>query len=72
VSDRDNKVNPRYFMACKTCTAAEWIDADLIEAYINKHTGHQFYLLGAEEFENPEHFTKWFMNFMGWGEKEEK
>lgn len=61
-----------YFMACKTCSEAEWIKTVQIEAYINKHTGHQFHLLGAEDFENPDHFVKWFMTFMAWEEKEEK
>ena len=59
----------RYFMACKTCGEAEWIGADEIEGYINKHTGHQFHLIGDEDFQNPDHFKAWFMTFMGWNKE---
>lgn len=59
-------MSDRYFMACKTCTEAEWITTEEIEGYINKHTGHQFHLIGEDEFGEPEHFVKWFMTFMDW------
>ncbi len=71
MSDMDDTTMNRYFMACKTCTHAEWINRDQIEAYINKHTGHQFFLLGEEEYRAPEHFAKWFMTFMDWTEEGE-
>ncbi len=61
-----------YFMACKTCSEGKWIEITQIEAYINKHTGHQFHLLSAEDYENPDHFAAWFMNFMGWTKEAEE
>ena len=67
----ETKMGGKYFMACKTCTNAEWIALDQIEAYINKHTGHQFHLIGEAEFRKPDHFTKWFMTFMDWSQQDQ-